>query len=98
MQKWLTTLRARLPYLVLWGIPGPFILALLIFSGEARTLVMRWLFFVGFIFNFWVGAWAVITITRMQHDQAVAVTVLQALAATAGLRDAIVKLHGKEQE
>lgn len=95
---WLQKIRARLPHLVLWGVPMTFLLALVIFQGEHRTLVMRWLFFFGFIFQFWVGAWVVITVTRMKHEQAITITMLKMIGSRNELKSAIDQWTDREAE
>jgi hypothetical protein len=96
MNKWFTILRLRVPYIALWAMPATFIIAF-VFTGPTRLLVLRWLFFVGFMFQVWVGTWAFISITRMQHEQAIAITMLRALAERSGLKEAIEKLTDQQK-
>lgn len=58
-----------------------------------RIFLLRWFFFGGFVFLIGVGVWAVITITRMKREQAVALGILNALAASAGLQRATDRLQ-----
>lgn len=48
--------------------------------------VVRWFFLLGFIFLVFVGVWAVIMVTRIKREQAVAIGTLDALAAKAGIQ------------
>lgn len=58
-----------------------------------RAYVIRWLFFGGFWFLVGVGVWAVVTITRMKREQAIALSLLRLLAARTGLKEAIDHLQ-----
>lgn len=55
--------------------------------------ILRWVFFVGFLFLIMVGVWALIVVTRMQREQTVALGLLNVLAAKAGLQRATDKLE-----
>lgn len=63
-----------------------------------RILVLRWFFFLGFIFLVMTGAWAIVMIARLKREQVVAMALLETIAAQAGLRRAVDKLSLGTQE
>lgn len=59
-------------------------------------MIMFWarlLFLLGFVFLVGVAGWAVVQITRMKREQAIAIATLNALAARAGLKELIERLQ-----
>jgi hypothetical protein len=57
-----------------------------------RILIVA-IFWGGFAFLVAVAFWAVIAITRMQHEQAAAMGMLKIMAAKAGLQEAITQVQ-----
>ena len=51
---------------------------------------LRWFYFFGMLYLIGIGAWVVITVTRMQQEQAIAMGVLRALVVRVGLRESDV--------
>lgn len=49
-------------------------------------VVVRAVFYVGFLFLIVVAAWGIIVITRIKREHQVAMSILNALAAKAGLQ------------
>jgi hypothetical protein len=80
-------MRQNKSLVLLWVFPLC-VVSLWMFTGQTRTLLLRWFFFAGFMFVVWVSGWAIITITRLRNEQAVAVTMLKVLMAR-GIRDAV---------
>lgn len=61
-------------------------------------LVLRLFFLAGFVFLVGVGMWAIVVITRMKREQTVAIALLDAIAAQAGLRRAVDRLASGKVE
>lgn len=55
--------------------------------------MVRWSFILGFFFLVGVGIWAIVTVTRLKREQAIALLILQSLAARAGLKETIDKIQ-----
>lgn len=47
---------------------------------------LRVIFIVGFVLQVLVGAWAIVSITRMRRQQSITLAILNALAARAGIQ------------
>lgn len=51
--------------------------------------ILRWFLLLGFLFQIGVSVWAIMMMIRMRREQAIAIAVLNTLAARAGLKQAI---------
>ena len=51
--------------------------------------LLRWSLVLSIFFLVGVGLWAIVTVTRMQREQLIAMSLLQTLAARAGLKETI---------
>ncbi len=48
--------------------------------------ILRWIFVVGFVLQILLGAWAIVTVTRMRRHQVITLAILNSLAARAGIQ------------
>lgn len=61
-----------------------------------RVFLLRWFFFLGFVFLVGVAVWTVIAVQRMKRQQLLTITLLENLAAQAGLRRAVDRLASRK--
>ena len=55
---------------------------------------LAWFYPISICFLVGVGVWALVTVQRMNREQAIAIAILETLAARAGLKELIDKIQG----
>ena len=61
-------------------------------------MLLRWFFFLGFVFQGGIAFWAVIVIQRLRREHLVAMTMLGAIAANMTLKEQVEKIQAVKDD